>query len=194
MKIRFLIIVNLLWSITAFGQHGGMSMKMDHKGSQQRLPFFTKIGNRDIYHLYIADTTVNYTGKARPAMAINGSIPAPALTFTEGDTAEIYVHNEMMMETSIHWHGLILPNRYDGVSYLTTSPVKAGETHLYKFPLVQHGTCWYHSHTMTQQQSGIYGAFVIHPKKAVTQKEYTLVLSDWTNENPEQVERSLHNQ
>ncbi|HEY9195038.1 MAG TPA: multicopper oxidase domain-containing protein, partial [Mucilaginibacter sp.] len=92
-----------------------------------------------------------------------------------------------------HWHGLILPNRYDGVSYLTTSPVKAGETHLYKFPLVQNGTYWYHSHTMTQEQSGMYGAFIIHKKRETKVKDYTLLLSDWIDENPEQVQRSLHN-
>ncbi|MGF7041335.1 multicopper oxidase domain-containing protein [Mucilaginibacter lappiensis] len=192
MKTYLLIWVNLFLSFFAFGQHN-MSMKMDSGAAEKRLPFYTKIGNRDIYHLYIGDTVVNYTGKARPAMAINGSIPAPTLTFTEGDTAEIYVHNNMMMETSIHWHGLILPNRYDGVSYLTTSPIKAGETHLYKFPLVQNGTYWYHSHTMTQQQSGMYGAFIIHKKQPSTVKDYTLLLSDWTDENPEQVQRSLHN-
>jgi CopA family copper-resistance protein len=192
MKTYLLIWVNLFLSFFAFGQHN-MSMKMDKGAAEKRLPFYTKIGNRDIYHLYIGDTVVNYTGKARPAMAINGSIPAPTLTFTEGDTAEIYVHNNMMMETSIHWHGLILPNRYDGVSYLTTSPVKAGETHLYKFPLVQNGTYWYHSHTMTQQQSGMYGAFIIRKKQPSLVKDYTLLLSDWTDENPEQVQRSLHN-
>ncbi|MGN8072112.1 multicopper oxidase domain-containing protein [Mucilaginibacter sp. 22184] len=192
MKTYLLIWVNLFLAATAFGQHH-MSMKMDQSAGGKREPFYTKIGNREIYHLYIGDTTVNYTGKARPAMAINGSIPAPTLTFTEGDTAEIYVHNNMMMETSIHWHGLILPNRYDGVSYLTTSPVKAGETHHYKFPLVQHGTYWYHSHTMTQQQSGMYGAFIIHEKEASPIKDYTLLLSDWTDDNPEQVQRLLHN-
>ncbi|MDR6945390.1 multicopper oxidase domain-containing protein [Mucilaginibacter pocheonensis] len=190
MKSFLLIWVNLLLSFFAFGQH---HMSGSKDTAQKRLPFYTKIGNREIYHLYIGDTTVNYTGKSRPAMAINGSIPAPTLTFTEGDTAEIYVHNDMMMETSIHWHGLILPNRYDGVSYLTTSPVKAGETHLYKFPLVQNGTYWYHSHTMTQQQSGMYGAFIIHKKQPSAVKDYTLLLSDWTDENPEQVQRSLHN-
>jgi len=99
----------------------------------------------------------------------------------------------MMMETSIHWHGLILPNRYDGVSYLTTTPIEAGQTHLFKFPLVQHGTYWYHSHTMTQEQSGLYGAFIIHEKQQAPVKEYTLLLSDWTDENPEQVQRRLHN-
>ncbi|MES2006017.1 MAG: multicopper oxidase domain-containing protein [Bacteroidota bacterium] len=157
------------------------------------MPFYTRQGHRVIYHLYITDTTVNYTGKTRPAIAINGSIPAPVLEFTEGDTAEIYAHNQTMMETSIHWHGLILPNRYDGVSYLTTAPILMGQTHYYTFPIVQNGTYWYHSHTMTQQQSGMYGAIVIHKKKEPPVKEYTLLLSDWTNENPDQVDRSLHN-
>jgi len=192
MRSSFLIVINLLVSAFAFGQHH-MAMQMDKGAGTKRQPFYTKIGNKEIYHLYINDTTVNYTGKARPAMAINGTVPAPTLTFTEGDTAEIYVHNNMMMETSIHWHGLILPNRYDGVSYLTTSPIKAGETHQYKFPLVQHGTYWYHSHTMTQQQSGMYGAFIINPKQPSPVKNYTLLLSDWTDENPDQVQRLLHN-
>lgn len=191
MKKFILLILFLLPVVSAIAQHSGM--KMEAAGQSKHLPFFTKTGNREIYHLYINDTTVNYTGKQRPAMAINGSIPAPELEFTEGDTAEIYVHNEMMMETSIHWHGLILPNRYDGVSYLTTTPIKAGETHLFKFPLVQHGTYWYHSHTMTQEQSGLYGAFIIHEKQPSPLKEYTLLLSDWTDENPEQVQRRLHN-
>lgn len=144
------------------------------------------------YDLYVADSMIHSHGKMIHAMVINGGIPAPVLTFTEGDTAEIYVHNKMDMETSVHWHGLILPNRYDGVSYLTTAPIKAGETHLYKFPLVQNGTYWYHSHTMFQEQSGMYGAFIIKKRNAPDQKEHTVLLSDWTNENPAQVDRSLH--
>ncbi|MCJ8211050.1 multicopper oxidase domain-containing protein [Mucilaginibacter sp. RS28] len=189
MRKLLMAFVMMLFAVVAFAQHHHMGMGE----SSKRLPFYTKIGNRDIYHIYIADTTVNYTGKQRPAMAINGSIPAPELQFTEGDTAEIYVHNLMMMETSIHWHGLILPNRYDGVSYLTTTPIMGGQTHLFKFPLVQHGTYWYHSHTMTQEQSGLYGSFIIHERKPEPMKEYTLLLSDWTDENPEQVQRRLHN-
>ncbi|WP_199269731.1 multicopper oxidase domain-containing protein [Mucilaginibacter lacusdianchii] len=191
MKKLILFIVPFLLFKVAIAQHPMMTMGATNKS--KHLPLYTKVGNREIYHLYINDTTVNYTGKKTTGMAINGSIPAPTLNFTEGDTAEIYVHNEMMMETSIHWHGLILPNRYDGVSYLTTSPIEAGQTHLFKFPLVQHGTYWYHSHTMTQEQSGLYGAFIIHERQPSPMKEYTLVLSDWTNENPEQVQRRLHN-
>lgn len=126
-------------------------------------------------------------------MTINGGSPGPVLEFTEGDTALIYVHNQMGMETSIHWHGILLPNRYDGVSYLTTAPIKPGEAHEYKFPIIQNGTYWYHSHTMFQEQSGLYGAIVIHKKNEKPQAEYTLLLSDYTYMNPNTVNRYLHN-
>ena len=78
------------------------------------------------YDLYVTDTIVNFTGKRKPGLAINGTIPAPDLVFTEGDTAEIYVHNKAKTETSIHWHGVILPNQFDGVPYLTTQPIATG--------------------------------------------------------------------
>ncbi|PSL45351.1 CopA family copper-resistance protein [Chitinophaga niastensis] len=145
------------------------------------------------YDLYVGDTTVNYSGKTKHALAINGSIPGPTLYFTEGDTAEIYVHNTLNEETSIHWHGIILPNQYDGVSYLTTQPIKAGQTHLFKFPIVQNGTYWYHSHTMFQEQSGMYGALVFYKRNEKPAKEYTMVLSDWTDMHPHTVNRYLHN-
>ena len=146
------------------------------------------------YDLYVTDTTVNYTGKTARAIAINGGIPAPTLHFTEGDTAEIHVHNRMHHhETSIHWHGLILPNEQDGVPYLTTAPILPMKTHVFRFPLVQKGTYWYHSHTMLQEQSGMYGALVIHKRNETPMPEMTVLISDWTNENPHQIQRSLHN-
>jgi len=144
------------------------------------------------YDLYVKDTTVSYTGKSKMAIAINGQIPAPELHFTEGDTALIYVHNKMHHETSIHWHGLLLPNEQDGVPYLTTAPIKSHSTHIYKFPIRQSGTYWYHSHTMLQEQSGMYGAFIIHKREKSQYKEHTVLLSDWSDENPHQIERSLH--
>ncbi|HLP53625.1 MAG TPA: multicopper oxidase domain-containing protein [Fluviicola sp.] len=144
------------------------------------------------YDLYVRDTIVNFTGKERHAYAVNGSIPMPELHFTEGDTAEIMIHNELKTETSIHWHGLILPNEQDGVPYLTTAPIKAGTTHLYKFPLVQNGTYWYHSHTGLQEQNGMYGAFIIHKRNEPEIPEYTIVLSDWTDMKPFEVQRRLH--
>ena len=145
------------------------------------------------YDLYVADTMVNFSGKTKMAIAINGQIPGPALTFTEGDTAEVYVHNRMNMETSIHWHGVFLPNRMDGVPYLTQMPIKPQSTYLYKFPIIQNGTYWYHSHTMLQEQSGMYGALIFHKKNEPVIPAIPIVLSDWTDMNPKEVNRSLHN-
>lgn len=145
------------------------------------------------YDLYIKDTVVNYTGKSKKAISVNGQIPMPTLYFTEGDTAEIHVHNRLHHhETSLHWHGLLLPNEQDGVPYLTTAPIKAMSTHIYKFPIKQNGTYWYHSHTMLQEQIGMYGAIVIYPKEKLNIADEVVLLSDWTNENPHQIERSLH--
>src|SRR5688572_23019918 len=161
------------------------------------------------YHLYVKDTIVNFTGKARRAIAINGLIPGPALEFTEGDTAEIYLHNMLNEETSFHWHGVILPNQADGVPFLTTAPVYPGKTHLYKFKIVQNGTYWYHSHSSLQEQAGMYGALLfktreeVQPSETATthssmsmsnklfDKEYTVVLSEWSDDKPMQIQRRL---
>lgn len=145
------------------------------------------------YDLYVQDTMVNYSGKHRMAMAINGKLPGPVLTFTEGDTAEVHVHNLMDMETSIHWHGVFLPNNMDGVPYLTQMPIKAHSTYIYKFPVIQNGTYWYHSHTMLQEQSGMYGALIFNKRNEPSIPAIPVVLSDWTDMKPEEVERSLHN-
>jgi CopA family copper-resistance protein len=145
------------------------------------------------YDLYVKDTIVNYSGKPKRAIAVNGGLPAPTLYFTEGDTAAIYVHNTLTEETIIHWHGVILPNQYDGVPFLTTQPIQSGKTHLFKFPVVQHGTHFYHTHSGLQQQIGLYGALVFYKRNERPAKEYTMVLSDWTDMNPKEVDRSLHN-
>lgn len=149
-------------------------------------------------HLYVRDTIVTYGGVPKHAIAVNGQIPMPKLEFTEGDTAEFFIHNELNEETSIHWHGLVLPNAMDGVPYLTTPPIKPHTTQIHRFALIQNGTYWYHSHTKLQEQSGMYGAFIIHKKekdKTAFDKlpEYALILSDWTNEKPFEVHRKLHN-
>lgn len=145
------------------------------------------------YDLYVADTIVNYSGKTKHAIAINGSIPAPTLTFTEGDTAEIYVHNMLNTPTSIHWHGIFLPNQFDGVPYLTQMPIKPHETHLYRFPVIQNGTYWYHSHFGLQEQSGMSGALILKKRNEPEMPAIPIVLSDWTDMNPKEVDRSLHN-
>ncbi len=143
------------------------------------------------YDLYIADTTVTFGEKQTRAIAVNGTIPMPTLTFTQGDTAEIWVHNNLNEETSLHWHGLFLPNRYDGVPNLTQMPIKPHTTHLYKFPIVQHGTHWYHSHSRFQEQIGMYGAFIMNKRKEWDIPTLPVVLSEWTDMNPEEVHRSL---
>ncbi|MEJ5962967.1 multicopper oxidase domain-containing protein [Pedobacter immunditicola] len=145
------------------------------------------------YDLYIADTTVTYGKKSKRAIAVNGQIPMPTLTFTQGDTAEIYVHNNLKEKTSLHWHGLFLPNRMDGVPYLTQMPIEPGATYFYKFPIIQHGTHWYHSHSGLQEQIGMYGAFVMNKRKEWDIPTIPIVLSEWTDMKPEEVHRSLKN-
>ena len=153
------------------------------------------------YDLYVRDTIVNFSGKKKRAIAVNGQIPMPTLTFTEGDIAEIYVHNELNEETSMHWHGLFLPNQYDGVPNLTQMPIKPHTTHLYTFPIIQHGTHWYHSHTGLQEQIGMYGSFIMNKKaedptfrKGIDDlPTVPIILSEWTDLKPENVHRMLHN-
>jgi CopA family copper-resistance protein len=153
------------------------------------------------YDLYVRDTIVTFGNKPKHAIAVNGQIPMPTLTFTEGDTAEIYVHNELNEETSMHWHGLFLPNQYDGVPNLTQMPIKPHTTHLYTFPIIQHGTHWYHSHTGLQEQIGMYGSFIMNKKPEDTTfrkgiddlPTVPILLSEWTDIKPENVHRMLHN-
>ncbi|TCC93819.1 copper oxidase [Pedobacter frigiditerrae] len=145
------------------------------------------------YDLYVRDTTVNFTGKQKRAIAVNGQIPMPTLTFTEGDTAEIYVHNELNEETSLHWHGLFVPNKYDGVPNLTQMPIKPHTTHLYKFPIIQSGTHWYHSHTGLQEQIGMYGSMILNKRAEPTIPTIPVILSEWADMNPKEIDRSLHN-
>lgn len=153
------------------------------------------------YDLYVRDTIVDFTGKHKRAIAVNGQLPMPTLTFTEGDTAEIYVHNELEEVTALHWHGLILPNKEDGVPYLTQMPIKPHTTHLYKFPIVQHGTHWYHSHWGLQEQLGMVGSMVLNKRENDSRfrkgiddlPTVAIVLSEWTDYNPDNVHRMLHN-
>ncbi|MGJ8695752.1 MAG: multicopper oxidase domain-containing protein [Verrucomicrobiaceae bacterium] len=147
------------------------------------------------YDLTIAETKLAPAGKPRTALTINGGIPGPTLRFREGDTAVITVHNALdAEETSIHWHGLLVPNAEDGVPYLTTPPIQPGSSRTFRFPLRHAGTYWYHSHTGLQEQRGVYGSIVVTPRggeRVKTDQDHVLVLSDWTNENPEEVMRTL---
>lgn len=148
------------------------------------------------YNLEIDHKLVNYSGKEKHAMSVNNSIPGPTLYFKEGDVAKINVTNKMDVNTSVHWHGILLPNRQDGVSYLTTPPIVPGMTYTYEFPIKHSGTFWYHSHTGLQEQKGVYGSIVIEPieKRSDIKEpeiEHVIVLSDWTDQDPHDVLRDL---
>lgn len=145
------------------------------------------------YDLHIRDTVVMYGNKKKRAIAVNGQIPMPTLTFTEGDTAEIHVYNHLNEQTSLHWHGLFLPNSEDGVPFLTQMPIEPGAEYLYKFPIVQHGTHWYHSHSGLQEQIGMYGMFVMNKRTEWDIPTVPVLLSEWTDMKPEEVHRRLKN-
>ena len=182
--------------------HGEMNM---NKQAHENVPMLPEkiIGGGKVvkYHLYVKDTIVTYGGKSKRAIAVNGQIPMPTLTFTEGDTAEIMVHNLMDEATSLHWHGVMLPNKEDGVPWLTQKPIEPNSTYTYRFPIIQHGTHWYHSHSGMQEQIGMYGSFIMNKRegdptfrKGIDDlPTVPLILSEWTNLNPDNVHRMLHN-
>ncbi|MFK4047872.1 MULTISPECIES: copper resistance system multicopper oxidase [Acetobacterales] len=148
------------------------------------------------FNLTLSHVTANITGRRRPAMAINGQIPGPVLRFREGEEVVINVTNRLREHTSIHWHGLILPSSQDGVPGISDGfqGIDAGGTHQYRFPLVQAGTYWYHSHSGVQEQSGIYGSIVIDPATPEPfgyDRDYIVQLSDWTDETPSHVIANL---
>lgn len=144
------------------------------------------------YDLFVTDSIVNFTGKKRQAIAVNGSLPAPTLVFTVGDTALIYVHNQSDEPTSVHWHGIFLPNRMDGVAHLTQHPIPPHKTYVYKFPVLQDGTFWYHSHFSLQEQIGLYGALIFNKRTEPDIPTIPVVLSDWSDMNPHEINRRLH--
>ncbi|NND65717.1 MAG: multicopper oxidase domain-containing protein [Gammaproteobacteria bacterium] len=145
------------------------------------------------YEFDIDYKQVNLTGKFVQAMTINDQLPAPTISATVGDTLEVTFNNRMDVETSIHWHGILLPNDQDGVSYVTNLPILPDTSFTYRYPVIHAGTYWYHAHTDLQEQRGLYGALVFHPSKSNVKVDHdqVLVFSDWTNENPSQVWRNL---
>ena len=145
------------------------------------------------YELTIALQEVNITGKPTLGMTINGGIPGPGLALKKA-TPLVRVHNLMTEDTSIHWHGVLVPPNMDGVPYVSFPPIKPGATFIYEFPIRQTGTYWYHSHTRLQEQMGVYGSIVIEPREGERHRagrDYVVVLSDWTDEKPHEVLRTL---
>ncbi len=139
------------------------------------------------FDLTIAHTRVNITGTEKMATTINGTVPGPTLHWREGDTVTIRVKNLLPGETSLHWHGIILPYQMDGAPQISFNGIAPGETFTYRFKVQQSGTYWYHSHSEMQEQTGLYGAIIIDPaapEPIQSDRDYVVLLSDWTDEDP----------
>jgi FtsP/CotA-like multicopper oxidase with cupredoxin domain len=146
------------------------------------------------FDLTIDSIPVNFTGRPARATAVNGATPGPNLGWMEGDTVILSVTNRLKHATSIHWHGVRVPADMDGVPGLSFAGIPPGETFEYRFPVRQSGTYWYHSHSGFQEQTGLIGAVIIDPRNhdpVEFDREYVVLLSDWTDSNPETVFSNL---
>lgn len=142
------------------------------------------------FDLTIDSMSVDFTGKRRTAMAINGSIPGPLLRWREGDTVTLRVRNRLPQDTSIHWHGILLPANMDGVPGFSFAGIAPDGMYEYRFKVKQSGTYWYHSHSAFQEQLGVYGPLIIDPEEPEPfsyDRDYVVFLSDWTDESPARV-------
>ena len=149
------------------------------------------------FDLFIGETPVNITGNPRTAMTINGGIPGPLLRWREGDTVTLRVRNKLNADTSIHWHGILLPANMDGVPGLSFHGIEPGGMYVYQFKVRQNGTYWYHSHSGLQEQSGVYGPLVIdakEPEPFEYDRDYVVMLTDWTDEDAAGLMKTLKKQ
>ncbi len=165
----------------------------DKRYESSRLGETPVLSGREI-ELEISRTQVNFTSNSRMATTINGSIPAPTLRLREGDEVTIRVTNRLSVDSSIHWHGIILPYQMDGVPGISFKGMPPGETFTYQFTLQQSGTYWYHSHSGFQEVTGMYGALIIEPRAGEpdrADKDYVVQLSDWTDEDTMHAFREL---
>jgi len=146
------------------------------------------------FNLEIAPLPVNFTGTDSTATVVNGLLPGPILRVKEGDSVTIRVTNKLHEMTTIHWHGIILDSEMDGVPGISFPGIAPGETFVHRFKLVQHGTYWYHAHTL-HEQTGSYGALIVEPRDSTFEpavdRDYPVILSDWTDENPVDVYLNL---
>jgi len=149
------------------------------------------------YDLLIEKNPINLTGRERVATMINGSVPGPVLRWREGEDVRVRVTNRLDEPTSIHWHGILLPANMDGVPGISFDGIAPGATFTYRIPVKQSGTYWYHSHSGFQEQAGMYAPIIIVPAQPETyryDREYVVMLSDWTDEDPHTVYAKLKKQ
>ncbi|MEO7198668.1 MAG: copper resistance system multicopper oxidase, partial [Dokdonella sp.] len=149
------------------------------------------------FTLDIAETPVNFTGRARVATTVNGGVPGPTLRWKEGTTVTLRVTNHLSTSTSVHWHGILLPFQMDGVPGISYRGIAPGETFVYRFPVKQSGTYWYHSHSRFQEQNALYGPIVIEPagpERYPSDRDYVVMLNDWSDDDPEHIYATLKRQ
>ncbi|MFT3763261.1 MAG: copper resistance system multicopper oxidase [Pseudoxanthomonas sp.] len=163
-----------------------------HAGATPNVPALS--GND--FELSIGATPVDFTGRTRTAITVNGSLPAPTLRWREGDTVTLRVSNRLPgdVQTSLHWHGIVLPANMDGVPGMSFDGIAPGESYLYRFKLRQAGTYWYHSHSLHQEQAGLYGALIVEPLEPPPyrwDREHVVLFSDWTDLDPAALFRRL---
>lgn len=146
------------------------------------------------FDLTIGSTPIAFDGRMRSTTSVNGSVPAPTLRWREGTTVTLRVHNRLQTTSSIHWHGILVPFRMDGVPGISFPGIPPGTTFTAQFPVKQSGTYWYHSHSRFQEQTGLYGAIIIDPADADpirADRDHVVLLSDWTDQDPEHVFATL---
>jgi len=166
---------------------------VEAKNRQQPISNTDTLRGKEFF-LTIDYTSVNLTGKQAVATTVNGQISGPTLIWQEGDTITLHVTNKLKKSSSIHWHGIILPTHMDGVPGISFDGIAPNTTFTYTFKVQQHGTYWYHSHSGYQEQTGVYGAIVIVPKKREPfsyDKDYVIQLSDWSDEKPTAIYKKL---
>jgi len=149
------------------------------------------------FDLTIGELPVDFTGHRRIATVVNGQLPAPLLRWRQGDTISLRVRNRLPVTSSIHWHGIVLPADMDGVPGLSFAGIPPGGEYLYRFTVNQSGTYWYHSHSRFQEQTGLYGPIVIEPRHGErhrTERDYVVMLNDWSDTDPEHIYANLKKQ
>jgi FtsP/CotA-like multicopper oxidase with cupredoxin domain len=183
--------------LAASGAAAGLIVPRSPLWAVDRTPMLSELSGRE-FELAIGETAVNFTGRPARALAINGSIPAPLLRWREGDTVRLRVSNRLKdRDTAIHWHGILLPANMDGVPGLSFAGIRPGESYVYQFQVRQAGTYWYHSHSGFQEQKGIYGPLIIEPREPSpvhADRDYVVMLSDWTDEEGERIFSKLKKQ
>jgi CopA family copper-resistance protein len=173
---------------------GAFSAVRWSRGRALATPSRTPVLSGSEFQLEIGPTPINITGQPRIATAVNGQVPGPILRWREGDTVTLAVSNRLSVPSSIHWHGIRAPSPMDGVPGLSFNGIAPGETFIYRFPVHQSGTYWYHSHSGFQEQTGVYGPIVIEPRGGYAQpfdRDYVVFLSDWSDESPDTIVSNL---